>query len=778
MTSRWKSSSKTPAATTKRRNNNNEPGPVVPTEPLIKTMRSSLPIFVLSIFLFATSIFAQKPPLPTPVIPDGLGYNIHFTDARPGEMEMIADSGATIIRMDFGWARTEPKKGEYDFKPFERLTNDLEKHGMRPLYILDYSNKFYDEGLSPYSDEGRKAFAQWAAAAAVHFKGRKILWEMYNEPNISFWKPKPNPDDYIKLALEVGKALREAAPDETYIGPATSQIDMGFLEKCFQGGLLEYWDAVSVHPYRHGKGPETVAAEYAKLRYMIDKYAPKGKKIPILSAEWGYSSIWEGCDDNVQGKLLPRQWMTNLACDVPVSIWYDWHDDGTDPKEKEHHFGTVNFQYKKDQKPVYDPKPSYVAAKTFNETLKGFRYNKRIVVPPINTSAGILPDFDSFVFVFTDGKKVKLAVWTISAEPKAITIPCVSGKFTAVSYLGEKLPDLTADKDGLTLTVSDGPIYLTPEKSDGFWNDVVKMKTWPLAEYKDRTGFERLAKGPVYDMRADRTQYDYKLRIDQFTKVYTANPVSIAMPLLDGDNLVLSIENPTGEALSVTNIAIKETEGFELAEATRPFELKQGETSKAISFPIKTKPTGEYKFSVWSGEKQLFPLRSMRLVDDFTNHDTESLNKAWGIYPDGDKNVKSEQKIESTETGLVKITYKFDDGWKFVRLAPKNNELRKIEGKPKELGVRIEGDGSGNSVNLRFTDATGQTFQVHGGRLTEKKSYYFTFPMDGVGAGHWGGKNDGKITYPIRFDSILVDGTRKACGPFSAEVSSMVLIDE
>ncbi len=775
-------------------------------------MKRILLAVLLLTLAFVPFAAAEKPALPTPVIPDGLGYNIHFTDARPGEMEMIADSGATIIRMDFGWAHTEKEKEKYDFSAFERLTDALEKHGMRPLYILDYSNKFYDEGLSPYTEEGRKAFGKWAATAAVHFKGRKILWEMYNEPNIGFWKPKPNPDDYIKLALEVGKTLREAAPDELYIGPATSQIDMDFLEKCFKAGLLEYWDAVSVHPYRHGKGPETVVAEYAKLRYMIDKYAPQRapsaaernsgvapvkKHIPILSAEWGYSSIWEYSDETMQGKLLPRQWMTNLACDVPVSIWYDWHDDGTDPKEKEHHFGTVNFPYKKDQKPVYDPKPAYIAAKTFNETFKGFQYNKRIWTG----------DDEVFVFVFNRSPQrkqgtvresladasgsVKLAAWTTSKEPKTITIPSVPGKFAAVSYLGEKLPDLTADKDGLKLTVSDGPIYLTPiNQQDEFWKKLADLESLPLVSMgssiqlrspKQDGGAtlpesaDRLAPFSVYIHGVDIQG----VMIVQNTVLKASNPVRIGLPIPQKTELVFSVDNESGDMLPDEVITFKQCEGIVLAKTVHTLSLKQGEKEKIIRLPLKSTVNGEYKFAVWTSScPDLFPLRTMRLNDDFTKYDTESLNKAWGIHPDGDKNVKSEQKIESTETGLVKITYKFDDGWKFVRLAPKNNELRKIEGKPKELGVRVEGDGSGNSVNLRFTDSTGQTFQVHGGRLTEKKSYFFTFPLDGVGAGHWGGKNDGKITYPIRFDSILIDGTRKACGPYSAEVSSMVLIYE
>ncbi|MCY3021900.1 MAG: hypothetical protein NTW87_23055, partial [Planctomycetota bacterium] len=124
---------------------------------------------------------AEEPPvepratLPGPVIPEGLGVNIHFTDPKAGEMKMLAEAGFGIVRMDFAWNGTEKKKGEYDFKPYERLLASLEPHKLRALFIFDYSNRLYDQGLSPCSDEGREAFAKWAAAAAVHFKGRGIL---------------------------------------------------------------------------------------------------------------------------------------------------------------------------------------------------------------------------------------------------------------------------------------------------------------------------------------------------------------------------------------------------------------------------------------------------------------------------------------------------------------------------------------------------------------------------------------------------------------------------
>ena len=162
--------------------------------------------------------FVAAAGLPELVVPEGLGVNIHFTDPRAGEIEMLVEGGFRWVRMDFAWEATEREKGKYDFTAYDRLLANLEKHHLRTMLILDYANRHYDQGLSPASDEGRKAFARWAVAAARHFRGRDILWEMHNEPNIQFWKPKPDVQQYIELALEVGRALRQAEPGEQYMG--------------------------------------------------------------------------------------------------------------------------------------------------------------------------------------------------------------------------------------------------------------------------------------------------------------------------------------------------------------------------------------------------------------------------------------------------------------------------------------------------------------------------------------------------------------------------------
>jgi hypothetical protein len=755
--------------------------------------------------------------LPKLVVPEALGVNIHFTDPRPGEMEMLAQGGFRWVRMDFAWGGIEREKGKYDFSAYERLMAALDPHKVRALLILDYSNPHYDKGLSPASDEGRKAFARWAAAAARHFRGRGILWEMYNEPNIGFWKPEPDVKQYVKLALEVGKALREAAPEETYIGPATSEIDLRFLEGCFQAGLLDYWSAVSVHPYRQS-APETAAAEYATLRRLIAKYAPQGKAIPILSGEWGYSSVWGHFDDVKQGKFLPRQWLVNLANDVPLSIWYDWHDDGPDPKESEHHFGTVRHDYRAGRDPVYDPKPAYLAAKTLTTVLGGFSFSKRLV----------LGDEDEHVLLFAKGEEVRLAAWTTSPTPRTVLIPASPGRFRVTAHTGEILPAVAAHAKGLSVILGDSPQYLVPDGP----NDLLRVAAaWqraplelalrapqkaeiattianplgrPIRVVDGRRRAVELAPGesatlvtPAALLRSDAPvtvsltcEVDRAAPLVQTTRLIATNPLRVSLGAPAANGLAIRVENPSGEPFDGV-VRLSEVSGLRVGTPSAKLQFGPGERDKDLRFDLQDGRVKNFQFGVRveddKGRLQLgLPAVPMTLVDDFSRWTPETLAGAWQMAPDGDAKVASTQSVTVAEVPAgpsspggngLKIAYRMDKGWKFVRLVPQTEALRKIDGRPKSLAVWVHGDGSHNALRLRFVDAAGQTFQPDGPRLDWKGWRSVAFPMDGTSAGHWGGKNDGLVRYPIRWDSLLlIDSTRRETGLLAVFVSSPVLI--
>ncbi len=402
--------------------------------------------------------------LPEPVLPQGVGVNIHFTRGHDQDLDRIAAAGFRVVRMDFSWAATERQKGDYDWSAYDDLTAALEKRGLRAVYILDYSNGLYEgtvtsenpvtrrpqqDVASPQHRDSVAAFARWAAAAARHFRGRRVLWEVWNEPNLTFWKPRPDAAQYATLCRATCRAVHEADPQATVVAPATSEVPTDFLDKLFAAGVLADLDAVSVHPYRPpDRPPETAAEDYRALRRLLAKYAPAGKKrLPVLSGEWGYSSYTKGVSPETQAAYLARMQLANLLNGVPLSIWYDWMDDGPDQKEAEHNFGTVRQDL--------SPKPAYWAARTLTRELDGYRIRRRL-------DTGSQQDF---VLLLEDGAgRRKVAAWTLD-KPHELTLDgdlLRAGKAVGVSVTGEAFTPKVSGKK-LVLSLTAAPQYVGAE---------------------------------------------------------------------------------------------------------------------------------------------------------------------------------------------------------------------------------------------------------------------------------------------------------------------------
>jgi len=733
---------------------------------------------------------------PHPTVPESVGVNIHFTDPLPGEMKMLAASGVRWIRMDLDWSRTETATAHYDFTAYDRLVVVLEQYKIRPIFILCYSNALYDGGLSPYTNEGVQAFARWAAAAVTHFKGRGIIWEMYNEPNF-FWRPKPNVEAYIKLALAVGEEIHEAAPDEDTIGPAVSGIDLPFLEACFKAGLLNYWSGVSIHPYRP-TDPEAATADFMALRNLIRRYAPQGKQVPILSGEWGYStnSGRTGVDEETQSKLLSRQWLNDLADDVPLSIWYDWHDDGPDPKEREHHFGMVRSTYEGARDPVYDPKPAYRAARTLTTLLEGFRFNKRLVAGGPN----------DYALLFSKGDKVRLVVWTTAPVPHLVSIPASPGRFAVAAHTGEKLPDLVAGRGSLNIAATNAPQYLAPEKSNDLlrvaaaWmrapleidtsapkevlltlnlrnplSKTLRVKTEPNLEAQAAAGKDLSLATSVRVLRIlDPVPLPIKWeveglgRITQETQIQVTNPLRANLSPVAGNILPVGVWNPSGEAFD-GDLFLTEVAGLRCEPCSTPLHLNSGEIRKTVDIAVSGSEC-VYRAGLSVKDKRgetvlIAAAERLASADDFARYPPGGQPEAYQVLLEGDPQVASQQILSAAAPpggppypgmGCLKLVYHFTPGDKLIRVTPLAEDIKAIRGEPTSFGLWVYGGGDGNTLGLRFVDETGQVFQEGGSPITWKGWRYAVFPMGTALAKHWGGADDGVIHYPIRWDTLFL----------------------
>ena len=408
------------------------------------TRKYSIPLIVFVISAITTSLCAAATPLPDLAIPNGFGVNIHFR-GDPQDLDLIADAGFKFIRMDLVWEAVEKTKGVYDFEKsgYDDLTNGCSRRGIRILYILDYSNRLYESDRSVRTEQGRRAFAAFAEAAATRYSGKSILWEIWNESNIKiFWKPEPNVDDYCKLVKATAPAIKKADKTGLVVAPATSTIPFRWLEDCFKRGMLDWIDVLSVHPYRPHP-PETVIKDYKKLRELIKQYVQEGKEMPIISGEWGYSNInWDKkrLSNDKQAQYLVREFLINLYQKIPISIWYDWKNDGTNPNEREHHFGTVMHDLK--------PKSAYLAAKVLSSTLAGYSVDRAIKLEN---------DID-FALALKKTRSSAIAVWTTGDEHQ-ITLPLPTGKGSLIDMFGNK-KEITWHNDALKLMISQAPLYI------------------------------------------------------------------------------------------------------------------------------------------------------------------------------------------------------------------------------------------------------------------------------------------------------------------------------
>ena len=284
---------------------------------------------------------------------------------RPGEAAQVGQAFGRA-RTGVRWFLVEQQVGVYNFSAYERMLADLEAAGVGAYWILAHGNPLYGSSESPgnpISAQQREGFARFAVAMIAHFRGRDVIWEVWNEPNAgASWHNSSgtghvNSTQYAALLNTVGAAVRgdPRTHSEYLVGPATSGVDLQFIAAVGEAGALSWLDAVSVHPYRAG-GPESVLVDYAELRALL--HTIRGAPTAILSGEWGWASchfpngtasachsggggVGQVVSEHEQASRLARQWLINDAANVSLSIWYDWINDGSSPQDAENNYGTV-----------------------------------------------------------------------------------------------------------------------------------------------------------------------------------------------------------------------------------------------------------------------------------------------------------------------------------------------------------------------------------------------------------------------------------------------------
>ncbi|MBD0860925.1 cellulase family glycosylhydrolase [Gordonia sp. zg691] len=279
------------------------------------------------------------------------------------ELTVAKNLNMWAVRLDVDWSVVEPRRGQRNWAPIDRVVNAIVAHGMCPVGLATYTPLWAARITdfprnSHYRPADPNLFASFAAAAAQRYADSIAVWEIWNEPNLAnYWLPRANSTEYGRLLDASYAAIKRVVPGAAVISgglaPGTDNgrdiAPLTFVRNLYQGGYNRSFDALSVHPYTYPALPNDPAAASwstaARMWDMRDIMVAAGdadKK--IWMTEFGAPT---GAGTNSVSEAFQAQ-----SIEVAVGAQYDapWlgplfvyslRDAGTDPNNLEHNFGLV-----------------------------------------------------------------------------------------------------------------------------------------------------------------------------------------------------------------------------------------------------------------------------------------------------------------------------------------------------------------------------------------------------------------------------------------------------
>ena len=270
-----------------------------------------------SILVMDTSLHPSQTPPQAP----GRRYGLHMDQTYNGTASVRAAAiaaarslEADVSRNSLNWAYIEPQRAQMDWRIPDAVVDDLNAAGIEPLLVL-VGSPSWATGV-PTTRHGYEfhvptdelaftnwleAYRLWAREAALRYRGRVRLWELWNEPNeVYFWKPQPNVERYARWYTAVHQVIKEVDPEaEVAMGGLAGLVagccitGRDFLRGLWKLGVRP--EIVNIHPYAlKDQAPDQLIVgegnfgDIASIRELMIAHGEGGAKLWVT--EWGWRS--------------------------------------------------------------------------------------------------------------------------------------------------------------------------------------------------------------------------------------------------------------------------------------------------------------------------------------------------------------------------------------------------------------------------------------------------------------------------------------------------------
>ncbi|MGQ9681357.1 MAG: beta-galactosidase [Anaerolineae bacterium] len=191
-------------------------------------------------------------------------------------LTMVREMGAPWIVEYFPWGYMEPEKGRYEWQHADMVVDHALAQGLTVIGRIDFVPDWARPANTTYRYLGEDHFSDLAAfvQAFVARYGERVPYVViWNEPNLSFewgYRP-PDPASYARLLRVCYRAAKAANPRVQVVlaglAPATApegdpwgMDDLVYLQRLYDAGAGEFFDAVAIHAYGYTFAPDSTPA--------------------------------------------------------------------------------------------------------------------------------------------------------------------------------------------------------------------------------------------------------------------------------------------------------------------------------------------------------------------------------------------------------------------------------------------------------------------------------------------------------------------------------------
>jgi polysaccharide biosynthesis protein PslG len=295
---------------------------------------------------------------------------------RERDLDVMQDVGSRWVRIDITWGVIQGDgPSSYDWSEVDRIVEGITSRGMKVLGSISYTPDWARPAGTDdkYGPTNPAQYASFAGKAAAHYSAMGVHhFEIWNEPNIGFWAPRPDPAAYTALLKAAYPAIKAADPQATVLtgGTAPAATEGGdyspvdFLKKIYANGGGNSFDAVAHHPYCWPAYPGD--KEEWSAWHQMEGTDTSLRSVMIANGDaekqiWGteFGAPTNGPPDDRVTEAEQAEMITRA-----YSLWqsYPWagplftyqgRDLGTDTDNRHHFFGLLRHDFSK--------KPSYTA---------------------------------------------------------------------------------------------------------------------------------------------------------------------------------------------------------------------------------------------------------------------------------------------------------------------------------------------------------------------------------------------------------------------------------